>query len=676
MKIGTRIAILATSVTAGAGGLLNLGISGSNGIASDAVSMPSSSFSAQVAERLFPSGAPVVVICSGTPENSSDFVAGQALASRFGGPLLVSQNSKTLGPAANDALAMMTVPTVEHVTQSSPYEPQPFQPLAGKPMVYLVGSPDALSGSLAAGLSSQGYVVQRITSSDSKQLLAKVQSMVAPAMPSASNQAAFPSTWTSYAGGQSHNSVFSVSSDAPGWTKSGVSWNFAEAAAVPLSSKTYADQNELGTRGAPVKMTQNLGNAVGVTAVGGVIYAESDDYHLYAIDAQTGQQLWESSSLVNSLMGNPIVANGMVYVTAGDTGFPFSQLLKFFLSNGKFALTRGLMYSAIYAFDQQTGRMVWRQDFHGEAMASPIAIGSTVYEPTGGGHLWAFDGATGAVLRKTVMGTVSGSGGFDSMSSPNSWTDTSSGNTEVLVGTSDPNNVVAVDSATGLVAWKQPVSATYGSVNYVKGPDLSGTYTTGTYTNHPISVFNTGMGDNSPAVDQAKGLVFQDSVVNFLAGTVNLAVYGMDAKTGAVSWVTELGRAAAPPAYKSGMIMVDSTSNTIFVGSPVTSTLYALDETTGVVKWEFTYSNAGPAGAGRGGVVLYGGVLWSASGPNIYAIDPATGKALAPPYVPGGRFGIVNPVIVGGTMYLDNSYDWIQAIPLKTILPNFTIPMS
>ncbi|MCY0885666.1 MAG: hypothetical protein OWV35_07245, partial [Firmicutes bacterium] len=89
--------------------------------------------------------------------------------------------------------------------------------------------------------------------------------------------------------------------------------------------------------------------------------------------------------------------------------------------------------------------------------------------------------------------------------------------------------------------------------------------------------------------------------------------------------------------------------------------------------WTFHYPNAGPAGAGRGSPAYADGVLWSAAGSTLYALNPANGQLLGS-YTPGGRFGIVNPVIVGGTMYLDNSYDWIQAVPLTRIDPHLAVP--
>ena len=651
MKIRTRLLMAATAVAGVGGGFAEVSATSALPSNVDAVSAPSPSFAAQVAERLYPSGAPIVVLVpseqndvtnvlkntlNGHPlSNSVSLVAGQALASRFGGPVLLTQNADNLGPATATALAAMTAP---QVNPNPTYEVQPYQLTAGLPTLYLVGGAGAFGSSLINSLKAQGYQINEITSGNPVDLLSQVQAIVAPATPLASNQAAFPTSWTAYAGGQSHNSAYDAPAGSPSWLTQGVSWNFAESAAVPFN-QSFADVQQLGLRNAPVKMTQSLGNSVGVTAVGGIIYAESSDYHLYAIDAQTGKQIWQSSALVNSMMGNPIVANGMIYVTTGDTGFSFAQLIKFYQNNGNFSLTRGLMYSAIYAFNQNTGRMVWRQDFHGEAMASPVVVGSNVYEPTGGGHLWAFDGATGAVKFETVLG------GFDSMSSPNTWTNPSTGQTEIITGVSNASNVVAVDASTGNVLWQQPTA---------------------------LSIFNTGMGDNSPAVDQANGMVFQDSVVNFdqTTKTANLAVYAMNASTGGVLWSTTLNAGAVPPAYKSGIIMVQN--GVVYVGSPVTSQLFALNETTGAIMWTFNYQNAGPAGAGRGGAVLYHGVLWDAAGPTVYAINPTTGAEISS-FTPGGRFGIVNPVIVGGTMYLDNSYDWIQAIPLTTIDPSFVL---
>jgi hypothetical protein len=51
-------------------------------------------------------------------------------------------------------------------------------------------------------------------------------------------------------------------------------------------------------------------------------------------------------------------------------------------------------------------------------------------------------------------------------------------------------------------------------------------------------------------------------------------------------------------------------------------------------------------------------------------IDPKDGKLIGQKHI-GGRFGIVNPVIVGGTIYLGNSWDWVIAVPVSEVNPNY-----
>lgn len=585
---------------------------------------------ARAAERLFPSGTRNVVLSSAADNDS--IALAQALATKLSGALLLTESPHALGTATAHALRTLTIPKV---TTSDTV--LPFQAAAGKPHVYIVGDNKLIDTAVAEHLRSRGYQVTRL-SGHGPALVRDVMQRVAPPMPSAATTAGFPDRWTVYAGNPSHNSAYRVPASAPDWEKEGVSWRFAQDAAVPLHAP-FPELKIRGPRRAPVAMTQNLGEAVGVTAVNGVIYAESDDSHLYALDAKSGALLWKTSALANTLMANPIVANNLVYVAAGDTGFPFSQVLKYARSQGHAPLTRGLQYSAVYAFNATTGRLVWRHDFRGEAMPTPVYYRHTVYEATGGGRLWALDAATGKVKWKTPLH------GFDSMSSANIYVNPKTHVAEILVGTTDKNHVIAVNAANGTVLWTQKT---------------------------PLKIFNTGMGDNSPTVDQDRGVVVQDSVVDFnrKAHTTNLAIYAMDAQHGKILWTRKLGVGHVPPAYKAGLALIHA--GIVYVGSPVTSTIYALNETNGEILWRFHIQHAGPAGAGRGNPVYAYGVLWLAAGPKLYALDPKTGRELGD-YKPGGRFGIVNPVIVGGTMYLDNSYDWVQAVALKKIYPSLQI---
>ncbi len=428
-----------------------------------------------------------------------------------------------------------------------------------------------------------------------------------------------------YAGGPDHNAVFPTDSSNKK-LMAGYSWNFKQVGAIPLDAPAK-DQSVLGARGAPVKTTQFLGDSVGVTAVGGVIYSESDLNFLYAIDAATGRQLWRAQG-DNAFMGNPVVADGVVVAGVGDTGFSFSAVMKYAHQQ---PTVRGLGWAAIYGFDQKTGKQLWRVPTLGEDMASVGYRNGVVFEGTGDGQVLALDIHTGKTRWSTKVG------GFDSMSSA-----AVAGNM-VYVGFSDPNYLYGINADTGKVVWKATVTG----------------------------VANTGMGDNSPSVDTASHLVIQDSVVDAQPSTktMDLEVFAVSADTGQPVWQTKLGRGSSPPAYKAGITMIHA--GVVYLGSPATSTFYALRESDGVVLWKMQIPGAGPAGAGRGGAVFYHNVLWLAAGPKLYAINPATGVVLGTA-VGGGRYGIVNPVIVGGTMYLANSWGWTQAIPLARIYPKWS----
>lgn len=424
-----------------------------------------------------------------------------------------------------------------------------------------------------------------------------------------------------YAGGPDHNATFGSSAAAA----AGHSWNFRQDGALPLDAPAK-DQSVLGAREAPVKTTQFLGDSVGVSAVDGVIYSESDLGYLYAIDARTGRLRWKAQA-DNAFMGNPVIAHGVVVAGVGDTGFAFSQVQK--LIHGQQAV-RGIGWSAIYGFDQHTGRQLWRVPTLGADMPSLAERHGVVFEGTGDGHMIALNVRTGRQVWSTMLG------GFDSMSSP-----AVVGNT-LYVGFSAPNYLYALNATTGAVEWKATVPG----------------------------VANTGMGDNSPAVDPARGLVIQDSVVDAdpATKTMDLEVFAVDAHTGRLVWQRKLGRGAAPPAYKAGITMIHN--GVVYVGSPATSTLVALDESTGARLWTMPIPKAGPAGAGRGGAAFYHHVLWLAAGPTLYAINPSTGAVLGSTHG-GGRYGIVNPVIVDATMYLGNSWGWTQAVPLSKIYPGW-----
>jgi outer membrane protein assembly factor BamB len=234
-----------------------------------------------------------------------------------------------------------------------------------------------------------------------------------------------------------------------------------ERAGPAVSGGPY-DENVLGYLPASVKTTQLLGTAVGVTALAGRIYAESDMNTVYALNAMTGARIWQSPT-INAAMGNPVIGDGLVFVGAGDTGFSFQSVLRY--ASGAPGVTRGMGFAAVYAFDENTGRQVWKFDTKGEDMPSLSYLGGKVYIGNGDGHMYALDAKTARPAWITSVG------GFDSMSSTNYWHDPATGQDLVFAGFSDPNYLYAFDAQTGKVVWhilaRYNAGGRYGIVNPV-----------------------------------------------------------------------------------------------------------------------------------------------------------------------------------------------------------------
>ena len=161
----------------------------------------------------------------------------------------------------------------------------------------------------------------------------------------------------------------------------------------------------LGPRSAPVKTTQFLGNAVGVTVVGDTVFAESDaEVFVYALDVVTGTLRWRAR-VDNAAMGNPIVVDGRVFVGSGDTGFAFSQVMRA-MADETGPLVRGLSWAGVYAFDAKDGKQLWRFGTRGENMPSQCYSDGALYFANGDGHFYSLDPATG------TANWITDSGGF------------------------------------------------------------------------------------------------------------------------------------------------------------------------------------------------------------------------------------------------------------------------
>lgn len=447
--------------------------------------------------------------------------------------------------------------------------------------------------------------------------------------PTAEDSAFFPhENVYAYGNPQRNGVTASVPESAPDWFKHGVSWQFAEARSWPLANKPFVS-DAIGESNSDTTTTQWMGNSVSVTAVDGVIYAQSSDQFVYAVNAKTGKLIWRTSPVSTTFMGQPLVQGDIVYVNAGTVGFNFSNVQSF-AKNGKAIRGAGVEFNGIYALNKHTGELLWHFDTKGDVMpTAAISDGQLIFS-TGAGNIYALNPLTGEQL------WMNKAGGMGNMSSP------AIANGKIYVGMSNPAFLFCLDGKTGKTLWKAQI------------PHAA----------------NSGMGDVSPAI--ADGVVVIDAVSDAKTengkDTLNVSVSAFDAESGKTLWLHKMGRGPKPPAFKGGVPMIHD--GMVYVGAPVNSIYQALDLKSGKLLWTWAIPHPGPAGGGRGPAAYYNGMLYIATVDTIYAVDPKTGKQAGEKQI-GGRFGIIGPTIVGGTIYLGNSWDWIIALPVSEVYPGF-----
>lgn len=147
----------------------------------------------------------------------------------------------------------------------------------------------------------------------------------------------------------------------------------------------------------------------GVVYIGGDLTPEGDTYPgvLYALDAETGKEIWrvKAASSSNDAAGvnaTPAVYGGMVYAAArngvlyaveAEAGQIRWQAKD---CGGTVAAAQGVVYCGgrlLYAFDSITGTELWSTDLGGR-LAAPVVSDGAVYV-AGQGTLFVVDAATG-----------------------------------------------------------------------------------------------------------------------------------------------------------------------------------------------------------------------------------------------------------------------------------------
>jgi hypothetical protein len=318
--------------------------------------------------------------------------------------------------------------------------------------------------------------------------------------------------------------------------------------------------------------------------VKGVVYFGSQDGHLYALKAITGEILWAFHDTNGSLWSSPAVANGVVYVGSyygvraldALTGAQIWYYSTVWASVFSLNLLDGVLYfnssdGVVHAVDANKGTLLWSYDIGPYDIGSPAVADGVVYSASG--SLYALNASTGTLLWSYPINN-----------SGQAWSSPAVANGVVYVGSTD-GTFYALNASSGSLLWS---------------------YSTG------------GMIFANPAV--ANGIVYVSSESGDL--------FGLDANTGSVLWKYSVGPlGSSSPAVANGIV---------YVGSPQYS-VSALNASTGTVLWQYATASVPSAPSVADGAVYVGDEY------KLYAFDLAGGDRNAFSSSPRPKFGTLHP---------------------------------
>lgn len=119
------------------------------------------------------------------------------------------------------------------------------------------------------------------------------------------------------------------------------------------------------------------------TMVDGVLYADSTDGKLVALDANTGKTLWSKSSRTHGWFGWGDKKRKDAFYAGGPA-----------VSGDLLAV--GTLDGHVYGVNAKDGSPRWESTLKSEVLASPVVVGDLVVVRTGDGRVYGLDAASGA----------------------------------------------------------------------------------------------------------------------------------------------------------------------------------------------------------------------------------------------------------------------------------------
>ncbi len=143
-----------------------------------------------------------------------------------------------------------------------------------------------------------------------------------------------------------------------------------------------------------------------------VLYIGCRDGKVYALNAETGEKIWEN--FVNCFESSPTVLDNIVYI-AGDKVYALNaetgEDIWDFDTNNEYlsspAVSNGIVYVGsrpIYALNAETGEKIWEHSVNYYSFSSPVAYNGIIYVGCSDQKIYAFNADTGEVIWDYYLG--------------------------------------------------------------------------------------------------------------------------------------------------------------------------------------------------------------------------------------------------------------------------------
>jgi outer membrane protein assembly factor BamB len=302
--------------------------------------------------------------------------------------------------------------------------------------------------------------------------------------------------------------------------------------------------------------------------VNGVVYASAYNNNFYALNANTGAQLW--SVPINLGWSSPAVAGGRIYVGVGynvvalnaNTGTQLWSYTTGDYVEGPVTVADGVAYFGsiddnVYAVDTATGSKLWNYTTGYFVDSAPAVGNGVVYVISQDNNLYALNAATGAKLWSFAAPI------YD-------WNGPAVVNGVVYFGSanigSGTGSVYALNAVTGKVIWSFPADVPFcsppavdGDVLYI-GDDNGTVYALNALNGSQIWSYtvSSALGSNICAAPAAaNGVVY--------VASVNDSIYALNATSGDLLWSYATGNEIfSSPVVANGVVYVGSMDGNVY----------------------------------------------------------------------------------------------------------------